>query len=810
MGTNTRLVPERAASVPLRDGRTEEFRTFLSVGIPAGFGFAVFEIVLGLAFADIAPLVAGVATASYIVVVFIWTRRTLGRRPIEEVVNGVLLPMFVPITITGVLQPGVALLASVLPIAIAMSYLDRRQMRLVTGLAAATAVAITVATDLAPVATNVPEWVLLPLHLSGVLAVIALVSILVWQFRNRLQATTAELSQLVSMSRDLAETAELAEVGDLTARYMVRAVGADECGIVFWERDTDRIQLYGYYPADRRASVPATYDLANHPLTRTVLGGTTVIFADDDPRADPAEVDYLHSIDQRSMMMMPLVARGRVLGAIEATSAQPAFFDAGQVAKAAPFAAEAAMALENYRLIDELRRQAFHDALTGLANRNLLLDRLEHAVAQRPGPNVGLYAVLFLDLDDFKSVNDNVGHSGGDELMIAVAQRLLKGLRPRDTAARLGGDEFAILLEDLREEDEAHQVARRLIKEVAAPIRIGDVDLTVGTSIGIAIGIAGESSAEELLRNADFAMYRAKLLGKGRFEVFRPDLHDVATQQVALREQLRLAVDNDELRVHYQPIVDLASGAVLGVEALLRWQRADGSLLLPDEFIPLAEESGLILPIGAWILERACRDARAWQTSHDLPRLFVAVNLSARQFQDPELDAQISAALAVSGLDASRLVLEITESVLMQMGAATVDRLTELRRLGIRLALDDFGTGYSSLSYLERFPVDIIKIDKSFVQHMGEKGFKPVIARAVAQLGKGLGLEVVAEGIERPAQAAALLRLGCTLGQGNAYAEPLSRDDVEVVLHRGHVDLPQDGDATSKPIPIRRRSRDIA
>jgi diguanylate cyclase (GGDEF)-like protein len=810
MATSARKVPDRAATLPGRDGRTEEFRTFLRLGIPAGFGFAAFQIALGLAFRDTGPLIAGVATAMYILVVFVWTRRTLGRRPIEEVVKGILLPMFVPIAITGILQPGVSLIASVLPIAIAMSYLDRRQMRLVTGLAALTAVTITVATDLAPPTTSVPAWVLLPLHLSGVLAVIALISILVWQFRNRHQATTDELSQLVSMSRDLAETAELTEVGDLTARYMVRAVGADECGIVYWERDVDRIQLYGYYPADRRATVPATYDLANHRMTRTVLGGTTVTITDDDPSAGPEEVAYLHSIGQRSMMMMPLVARGRVLGAIEATSVRPAFFDDGHIAKAAPFAAEAAMALENYRLIDELRRQAFHDALTGLANRNLLLNRLEHAVAQRPGPNVGLYAVLFLDLDDFKGVNDHVGHSGGDELLVVVAQRLLKGLRPRDTAARLGGDEFAILLEDLRGEEEAHHVARRLINEVAAPIRIGDMDLSVGTSIGIAIGVAGASSAEDLLRNADFAMYRAKLLGKGRFEVFRPDLHDVATQQMALREQLRLAVDNDELRVHYQPIVDLASGAVLGVEALLRWQRQDGSLLLPDDFIPLAEESGLILPIGAWILERACRDARAWQSRHDLPRLFVAVNLSARQFQDPELDAQISAALAVSELDASRLVLEITESVLMQTGAATVDRLAELRRLGIRLALDDFGTGYSSLSYLERFPVDILKIDKSFVQRMGEKGFKPVIARAVAQLGKGLGLEVVAEGIERPAQAAALLRLGCALGQGNAYAEPLSPDAVEAVLHRGRVDLPEDRDAGSKPIPIRRRSRDIA
>jgi diguanylate cyclase (GGDEF)-like protein len=810
MATSSSNASEHGAPPPGRDGRTEEFRTFLRVGIPAGLGFAVFEVALGFVFGDVAPLTAGVATGLYIVFVLVWTQRTLGRVPIERVVNGILLPMFVPIVATGILQPGPSQLAAVLPIAVAMSYLDRHDMRRVTALAVVAVVVITAASDLVPPLSKIPVWILLPLHLSGALAIIALVSILVWQFRNRLQATTTELGQLVSMSRDLAGTADLEEVGDLTASYVAEAVGADECGIVYWEVDDDRILLYGYFPADRRSTVDPTYDLADYPVTREVLAGATVIFSDDEPDADPSEVAYLHSIGQRSMMMMPLIARGRVLGAIEATSVLPGFFDEGHIAKAWSFATEAAMALENYRLIDELRRQAFHDALTGLANRNLLLDRLEHAVARRPGPDAGLNAVLFLDLDDFKAVNDNIGHAGGDQLLTAVAERLVAGLRPRDTAARVGGDEFAILLEDLRSEAEADHVAGRIIDAFTVPFRIGAADVVVGPSVGIAIGIPGEASAEELLRNADFAMYRAKLLGKGRFEVFRPDLHQAATKQTALREHLRRAVERDELRVRYQPIVDLGSGTVLGVEALLRWQRPDGQLLLPDDFIPLAEESGLILPIGAWILERACRDVRAWQTRHDLPGLYVAVNLSARQFQDPQLDTQVGQALAVSGLDASRLVLEITESVLMQTGASTVDRLTELRRLGIRLALDDFGTGYSSLSYLERFPVDILKIDKTFVDRMGEKGFRPVIARAVAQLGKGLGLEVVAEGIERPGQAVVLRRLGCSRGQGNLYAEPLAPEAVEIVLHRGQVDLPQDPSAGPKPIPIGRRSRDIA
>jgi diguanylate cyclase (GGDEF)-like protein len=797
------------APPPGRDGRTEEFRGFLRVAIPAGFGFAAFEIVLGLLFGDLWPVIAGATTAAYIGLLLVWVRRTLGRRPIEHVVDGILLPMFIPVVVTGILQPGPSVLATVLPIAVAMSYLGRREMLRVTALALISVVVITVANDLVPVSTSVPDWVVLPLRLSGAVAVLALVAILVWQFRNRLQATADELSQLVDMSRGLAGTAELTEVGDLAAGYLARAVGADECGIVYRE-GADRILLYGYYPADRRATVDPTYDLADYPLTRDVLGGATVILSDDTPEADRSEVAYLHSIGQRSMMMIPLVARGRVLGAIEATSSQPAFFTAEHVARAWPFAAEAAMALENYGLIDELRRQAFHDALTGLANRNLLMDRLEHAVARRPGPSAGLNAVLFLDLDDFKAVNDNIGHAGGDRLLVAVAERLLTGLRPSDTAARVGGDEFAILLEDLRVGDEANQVARRLIDELAAPFLIGEASITIGISVGIAFGARGESSADDLMRNADFAMYRAKQAGKGRFEVFRTDLHEAATRETALREQLGRAIEQGEMRVHYQPIVDLASGAVLGVEALARWQRPDGTVLMPDDFITIAEESGLILPIGAWILERACQDARAWQTRHELPGLFISVNLSARQFGDRGLDERITGALSASGLDPSALILEITESVLMQTGAATVDRLIELRRLGIRLALDDFGTGYSSLSYLEQFPVDILKIDRSFVARMGEKGFRPVIARAVVQLGKGLGLVVVAEGIERPDQAVVLRRLGCSRGQGNLYAEPLAADEVERLLHRGHVDIPDDRASRPRPIPMRRRSRDIA
>jgi diguanylate cyclase (GGDEF)-like protein len=508
------------------------------------------------------------------------------------------------------------------------------------------------------------------------------------------------------------------------------------------------------------------------------------------------------------MATLPLMAKGRALGAIEATSRSPGYFDERRIRLARTLAAEAGMALENSRLYEELRHQAFHDSLTGLANRALFQDRVERALARRPGVS-GLVGVLFLDLDDFKTVNESLGHAGGDQLLTAVADRLRSCLRPSDTAARLGGDEFAMLLEDI-DEATATDVAQRIIDALRPPIRIGESAAVIATSIGIATSPPGRDSVTELLRNADFAMYQAKHGGKGRYEVFRSSLRETANAQAELAGLLRGAEERGQLRLHYQPIVDLADGSIVGVEALVRWQVPGRGLLMPGDFIGLAEDSGLIVPIGRWVLEQACRQTEAWRQAHGLDSLSVGVNLSARQFQHPDLVAEVGAALAASGLEPSCLILEITESVLMQTTAATIGKLADLRRIGVRLAIDDFGTGYSSLGYLERFPVDILKIDKTFIDGIGERGGRPVLARAIVQLGRALDLQVVAEGIERPEQASVLRRLGCTRGQGYLYARPLPSAELEPILAQGVVDIPgrpatrPRRTPSHEPIPIRR------
>ena len=404
-------------------------------------------------------------------------------------------------------------------------------------------------------------------------------------------------------------------------------------------------------------------------------------------------------------------------------------------------------------------------------------------------------------------INESLGHVGGDQLLAAVADRIQACLRTSDTAARLGGDEFAILLEDLRDESEASNVAQRVIDALRPPIRIGGTAAVIATSIGIAASPPGQDDATALLRNADFAMYQAKHGGKGRYEIFRPSLREAVIERAALEALMRGAENRDELRIHYQPIVDLADGSIVGIEALVRWNAPGRGLLMPADFIGLAEESGLIVEIGRWVLEHACRDTQAWRQAFDLDALSVSVNLSARQFQHPDLIAEVGAALAASGLEPSRLVLEITESVLMQTTTTTIGKLADLRRIGVRLAIDDFGTGYSSLGYLERFPVDILKIDRTFIDGIGERGNRPVLARAIVQLGRALDLLVIAEGVEREEQAVALRRLGCTRGQGYLYSRPLPAAEVEPLLARRSVMAPDrpGGLAGSEPIPIRRK-----
>jgi diguanylate cyclase (GGDEF)-like protein/PAS domain S-box-containing protein len=434
---------------------------------------------------------------------------------------------------------------------------------------------------------------------------------------------------------------------------------------------------------------------------------------------------------------------------------------------------------ERKELERRLTHQAFHDPLTGLANRSLFRDRVRHALALRSRTHKPL-AVLFLDLDGFKAVNDSLGHAVGDRLLGSVAGRLLSVVRPGDTVARLGGDEFAVLLEDLDGLHVAQQVAQRFIEELHTAIALDGHEVFVGASVGLALASA-DDDADELLRNADLAMYRAKTLGKNRCEVFEPDMHAAALARMEIENDLRHAVVRGELRLHYQPVVELATGRVVGVEALLRWQHPTRGLVSPLDFIGVAEESGLIVPVGRWVLSEACRQVARWQRTTGLP-LRLSVNLSARQLQAPRLAEFVARTLRSTGVRPNDLVLEITESILVDDAERTIAKLHLLRELGVKLAIDDFGTGYSSLNYLRRLPVDVLKIDRSFVQGIGTESELAALTGAIVGIGRDLGLDTVAEGIEEPAQLEALRAMGCVLGQGFLFARPLPADELAELL----------------------------
>jgi diguanylate cyclase (GGDEF)-like protein/PAS domain S-box-containing protein len=429
----------------------------------------------------------------------------------------------------------------------------------------------------------------------------------------------------------------------------------------------------------------------------------------------------------------------------------------------------------------ELSRLAFSDTLTGLPNRALLADRLTHALA-RADRLCRQVAVLFLDLDRFKVVNDSLGHGSGDSLLVEVASRISGCLRSGDTAARLGGDEFTILLEDVEDEQQAVEVAGRIADALRWPVMLEGREVFVSASIGIALSSQGVGP-DGLLRNADLALYRAKADGRARHAVFDPSMEARALERLEIETDLRHALAREELRVYFQPVVDLASGRINEVEALVRWDRPGFGIVSPQSFIPVAEETGLIVQIGQWVLEESCRWARRWQDSSSQP-LVVSVNLSARQFQHPQLLADIQQTLAETGLDPRLLKLEITESVVMQDAIATIDTLQAFKAFGIRVAIDDFGTGYSSLSYLKRLPVDTLKIDRSFVDGLGTDSQDTAIVNSVIALARTLRLSVTAEGVETQAQARHLKQLGCDRSQGFLFAPPLPPEGIERMLEQ--------------------------
>jgi diguanylate cyclase (GGDEF)-like protein len=451
-------------------------------------------------------------------------------------------------------------------------------------------------------------------------------------------------------------------------------------------------------------------------------------------------------------------------------------------------AAELAMALrEQSTLQMQLAHRALHDPLTGLANRALLGDRLEHALARRRDGMV--HGLALLDLDGFKDVNDSLGHPTGDELLIAVSKRIASILRDGDTFARIGGDEFAILAEDVSA-DELHIIAQRVLYAIQQPYDLSGRRLVVTTSIGVLL-IRSQMSAAEALRDADLALYAAKGEGKNQVSIFHPRLRAARLGRVQLAAGLRVAVAREELLLQYQPVVNLDTGAITAVEALVRWQPEPGRIIPPDEFIPIAEETGLIAPIGEWVLHQACRETQPW---HDRYGIAVAVNVSGRQLRQPSFPDTVFAALRSSGLPARALVLEITETVLIATTLAEAElvkaHLTRLRSAGVRIAIDDFGTGYSSLSYLQHLPVDVLKIDRTFTHQAEEAADRYsertwAFTRAVFDLGRSLRLETIAEGVETPGQARYVSSMKCRLAQGYLFARPMSPEDLERRLAAG-------------------------
>lgn len=439
---------------------------------------------------------------------------------------------------------------------------------------------------------------------------------------------------------------------------------------------------------------------------------------------------------------------------------------------------------ERKALEEQLAHQAFHDSLTGLPNRTLFINRLEHALARAERFEDSV-AVLFLDLDNFKVINDSLGHEVGDKLLAATARRLRPCLRPGDTIARLGGDEFTILLENISGMDEVTSVAERIADAMRSPVMLDGQDLFVTFSIGIALGDADRNKPGDLLRNADLALYQAKGSGKAHYEVFDPIMNTRALDRLKLGNSLRRSLEADEFTVCYQPHMDLSTGETIGFEALVRWEHPERGLVSPSEFVPVAEENGLILPIGQKVLEEACNQTREWRQRYpDAPPLLMSVNLSSRQFQHPKLAQDVARVLQETGIEGCALCLEITESVVMEDAPHTATTLRELKDLGVQFAIDDFGTGYSSLSYLKRFPVDYLKIDRSFVAELEEESGDVALVSGIIALAHTLKIRVVAEGVESAGQAAQLRELGCDLAQGNYFSSPLPSAAASDLLER--------------------------
>jgi diguanylate cyclase (GGDEF)-like protein len=610
------------------------------------------------------------------------------------------------------------------------------------------------------------------------------------------------LERLSEIQRAIVRRSGAEEVLDLIVASTKATLGDDMAFLKFESaHDPGAMRIVasrGFSDEIRAAALGREFGMgaSGKAVTESSSGGPIVL---SDYQSDPRANTEVAALGVQAAMATPVHREGEVVGSLTVSSfsADRKYSDVDKESLLA-FAEHASLALTDSAMVEDAFHRAFHDSLTGLANRVLFQDRLAHALdvgRRRHAPA----AVLFIDIDGFKRVNDSLGHAAGDALLTAVAARLRACVRPADSVARIGGDEFAILIENASGSRQAATLARRVLNELRGAFDVDGRQIRVSASVGIA---SGSEPGDDLLRNADLAMYRAKAGGKDRFEVFEPAMHAALVARLALETDLRRAVEREELALHYQPIVDMETGEVSAVEALVRWRHPERGLVPPCDFIPLAEETDLIVPIGAWVLREACRQGALWRQTHG--PVTVSVNLSGAQLRDPRLVREVVAALEASGHDPRDLILEITETVLMVDTKDTMNKLRRLKRLGVRLAVDDFGTGYSSLEYLRGFPLDVLKVAKSFVDGLAGPAEGLALARAIIELGESFDLLVVGEGIEEPDQRDRLRELGCRLGQGFLFARPADAEVVGALLsERGIAASPH----TSAEIPSRARVR---
>jgi diguanylate cyclase (GGDEF)-like protein len=607
------------------------------------------------------------------------------------------------------------------------------------------------------------------------------------------QERQTALERLSKIRVSISRRAPLPEVLDAVVEGAHELLGDEVVGLRLVDHDDPG---YAYLVSSRGISHAVLATTKRSPLSAGAGGQAIVedrvVILNDYQNNDLSMTEFVG--DQlQSAIAAPIHEEGHTVGSITvATYRRGREYTDTDREMLVALADQASIALNDAKAADQMRHLAYHDALTGLPNRLLFFEHLVRAVANanRSGAST---AVLYLDLDRFKVVNDSLGHNVGDHLLEAVAKRLRASLRTADLAARLGGDEFAVLAENTNAEGAA-VLAERICEALGDPFSINGHELTVSASIGVVVDEAGHTDADGLLRNADLAMYRAKVEGFGRHAVYEPDMHAIASDRAHLEGNLRRAVQLDQFEVHYQPIVWLATGKVLGVEALVRWRREDGVLVPPAEFIPVAEEMGLIVPIGRMVMHTSMRQVREWQdTQPEEWSLNLSINLSARQLYEPDIVREVVDALTTTGFDPTHLTLEITETALMHDTTTVSSRLEELRAVGARIALDDFGTGYSSLSYLRNFPIDVLKVDKSFIDDIATGSDRANLARGIIELGRTMQLDIVAEGIEDPLQVVELLRLHCSMGQGFHFARPLPADELSRYL------LAQHGIKAAKP-----------